>query len=84
VVDAGGDPWSGEVIAHGVSASGEGDEAGGVDQPVDLDRSAGLDRAGADGWRSGACTDPSSTGYARCTPSCTGRASRSAVTGRSG
>jgi hypothetical protein len=53
VVEAGGDPPSGEVVAYGVLASREGDEAVGGDEPVDLDRTTSADRAGRDGWRSG-------------------------------
>jgi hypothetical protein len=54
LVEAGGDASSGQVVADGVLASGEGDESGGVDEPVDLDRVPGCGRSGGDGWWSGA------------------------------
>ena len=46
---------AGEVIADGVLASGEADQAGAVDQAVDFDRVAGL-AAGDWGWSGGTGT----------------------------
>ncbi len=50
-VDPDGDALSGELVADGVLPAGERDQAGGVDEPVNLDRAAGF--AGLDGWRPG-------------------------------
>lgn len=36
--------------------AGEADQAGGVDEPFDLDRGAGLDDSGGDRWRTGGLT----------------------------
>jgi hypothetical protein len=51
VVETHGQASAGEVIADGVLASGEADQAGAVDQAVDFDRVAGL--AARDWWWSG-------------------------------
>ena len=54
-VEAHGDASAGEVVADGVLAAGEADQAGGVDQPVDLDRVAGSP-AGMRWWSGRAAT----------------------------
>jgi hypothetical protein len=38
VVDADGDAPAGEVVADGVLPAGQADQAGGIDEAVDLDR----------------------------------------------
>ncbi|WP_433288319.1 hypothetical protein [Micromonospora sp. CA-244673] len=45
-VQADGDASSGEVVADGVLSAGEADQTDGVDEPVDLDGSPGLELGG--------------------------------------
>jgi len=52
-VEADGDAPAGEVVADGVLPAGEADQAGGVDETVDLDGSPWRDRAGGDRRRAG-------------------------------
>lgn len=51
MVDAHGEALSGVLDADGMLASGQPDQAGGVDGAVDFDRVAGL--ASRDRWRTG-------------------------------
>ena len=51
LVEAHGQASASEVVADGVLPAGEADQAGGVDEAVDLNRVAGL--ADGEGWRAG-------------------------------
>ncbi len=50
VVEAGGDPAAGKVVADRVLPAGQGEQAAGVDGPFDLDRRARRDRSGGQRW----------------------------------
>lgn len=55
-VDPDGDAPASELVADWVLPAGQGDQAVGINQPVDLDRPTRLDGAGLDGWRAGRAT----------------------------
>ncbi len=56
-IEADRDAPAGEVVADGVLPAGEADQAGGVDEPLDLDRGASPDGACGDRWRAGSLTN---------------------------